>query len=437
MNNYRSISIIPVAAKVFERIICDQAYAFLTNNNILSNRQSGFRCLHSTVTALLEATNDWAYNIDRGNVDSVVFLDLKKAFDTVNHSILLSKLNAYGFGCSTNNWFASYLHNRSQKCFVNNHSSDYCTLLCGIPQGTILGPLLFLIYINDLPNCLEHSKPRMYADNTHLTFASNNVEDMNLYLNQDLAKVNEWLVANKLTLNQSKTEFMLIGSRQRLSTFISAPSLAIEGVPIKQVPLTKSLGVHIDEHLTWSEHIHKLTKKIASGIGALKRVRPFVPATTLRYIYNSLIQPHFDNCSVVWSNFNKTLADKLQKLQNRAARVLTFSSYDTSADPLIRQLGWNKLDNQRKFHKAVMVHKSLHGLAPDYLCSMFTDRSSINSYSLRDTEGKLAIPKPRTDYLKNSFSYSGAVFWNSLPMDLRQANTLPKFRRDYSNLFLD
>ena len=320
---------------------------------------------------------------------------------------------------------------------MNNHLSDFCTLLCGIPQGTILGPLLFLIYINDLPNCLKYSKPRMYADNTHLTFASNNVEDMNLYLNQDLTKVNEWLVANKLTLNQSKTEFMLIGSRQRLSTFISAPSLAIEGVPIKQVPLTKSLGVHIDEHLTWSEHIHKLTKKIASGIGALKRVRPFVPATPLRYIYNSLIQPHFDYCSVVWGNCNKTLADKLQKLQNRAARVLKFSSYDTSADPLIRQLGWNKLDNQRKFHKAVMVHKSLHSLAPDYLCSMFTDRSSITSYSLRDTEGKLAIPKPRTDYLKNSFSYSGAVPWNSLPMDLRQANTLSKCRRGYSNLFLD
>ena len=159
-------------------------------------------------------------------MNSVVFLDLKKAFDTVNHSILLSKLNAYGFGCSTNNWFASYLHDRSQKCFVNNHLSDYCTLLCGIPQGTILGPLLFLIYINDLPNCLEHSKPRMYADDTHLTFASNNVEDMNLYLNQDLAKVSEWLVTNKLTLNQSRTEFMLIGSRQRLSTFISAPSIS-------------------------------------------------------------------------------------------------------------------------------------------------------------------------------------------------------------------
>ena len=277
----------------------------------------------------------------------------------------------------------------------------------------------------------------MYADDTHLTFASNNVEDINLYLNQDLTKVNEWLIANKLTLNQSKTEFMLIGSRQRLSTFISAPSLAIEGVPIKQVPLTKSLGVHIDEHFTWSEHIHKLTKMIASGIRALKRVRPFVPATPLRYIYNSLIQPHFDYCSVVWGNCNKTLADKLQKLQNRAARVLKFSSYDTSADPLIRQLGWNKLDNQRKFHKAVMVHKSLHGLAPDYLCSMFTDRSSITSYSLRDTEGKLAIPKPRTDYLKNSFSYSGAMLWNSLPMDLRQANTLSKCRRGYSNLFLD
>ena len=159
------------------------------DNNLLTSSQSGFRGLHSTVTALLEATNCWAYNIDSGNVNSVVFLDLKKAFDTVDHEVLLSKLHAYGFRGAADNWFESYISDRNQQCSVNGHLSNSRSLICGIPQGTILGPLLFLVYINDLPNCLAHAEPRMYADDTHLTFASNNMKDIELYLNQDLANV--------------------------------------------------------------------------------------------------------------------------------------------------------------------------------------------------------------------------------------------------------
>ena len=441
MNNYRPISIIPIVAKVFERIVYDQAYTFLASNNLLSHCQSGFRSLHSrsTVTALLEATNDWAFNIDRSNVNAIVFLDFKKAFDTVDHEILLSKLKLYGFGASANQWFKSYLSNRRQKCLVNGHLSNSRSLLCGIPQGTILGPLLFLIYINDLPNCLVHSKPRMYADDTHITFSSNNTNDINRCLNEDLENVSEWLIANKLTLNQSKTEFMVIGSRPKLSTLNSPISLEIDGISVEQVPHTKSLGVHIDQNLSWDEHINKLIKKIASGVGALKRIRTFVPATTLQYIFNSLIQPHFDYCCVVWDKCSKTFADKLQKLQNRAARVLTYSCYDASAYPLIHQLGWKKLETQRKIKKAIMVHKSLHDLTPEYLQSMFVYRSSVkvNDYDIRNTEGKLVIPKPRTNYLKDSFSYDGAVLWNSLPVELRQAKSLNVFQTGCSNFFSD
>ena len=147
------------------------------------------------------------------------------------------------------------------------------------------------------------------------------------------------------------------------------------------------------------------------------------------------MQPHFNYCCVVWDNCNKTYADKLQKLQNRTARVLTSSSYDTAADSLLEKLGWRKLDTQRKFEKAVMVYKSLNGLAPDYLRPMFIDRSSVTNYSLRDAEGKLAVPKPRTNYLKNSFSYNGAVLWNSLPTELRKTNNLSEFKSGCSRFF--
>ena len=178
----------------------------------------------------------------------------------------------------------------------------------------------------------------MYADDTHLTLAVNSANSIELNLNNDLPSVSEWLIANKLTLNKSKTEFMLIGSRQRLRSFAHSPSLKIGGAHLSQVPSIKSLGIYIDENLTWNAHIENLSKKIASGIGALKRIRPFFPHRTLRFIYNSLVKPYFDYCHVVWGNCNKTLANKLQKLQNRVARVLTSAAFDTSTEYLFQLL---------------------------------------------------------------------------------------------------
>ena len=188
MNNYRPISVISIIAKVFERIVYDQLYSFLANEEIITNQQSGFRSLHSTVTALLEATDSWALDIDRGNLNAVVFLDLKKAFDTVHHDVLLSKLSLYGMQESAYDWFKSYLNSRTQKCVVNGSLSKVCSLGCGVPQGTILGPLLFLIYIDDLPNCLSFCQPRMYADDTHITYASADLHSMQSSLNRDLSK---------------------------------------------------------------------------------------------------------------------------------------------------------------------------------------------------------------------------------------------------------
>ena len=172
---------------------------------------------------------------------------------------------------------------------------------------------------------------------------------------------------------------------------------------------------------------------LSVDIGAIKRIRPFVPPDTLLYIYRALIQPHFAYCNLVWGNCGKTLSDRLQKLQNRAARLLTSSSYDADAKGLIRQLGWKDLSTQRQIQKALMVYRSLNGLVPEYLSSKFLKRNGTR-YSLRDSENKLVVPLPRTNHLKNSFSYSGAALWNSLPCNLRMVKSLNQFKKQISTV---
>ena len=202
--------------------------------------------------------------------------------------------------------------------------SDFATLECGVLQGTILGPLLFPIYINDLLNCLSFSIPRMYADDTHITYAGSDLHLIQSSLSHDLEKLSKWLVSNRLTLRATKVEFMLICSRQRLSTLSDTLELSIDNIPIEEFPSVKSLGIYIDENLTWHSHIDKLCKKIASAIGAIKRVKPFVPQSTLLNIYNSLTQSHFDYCSLVWGNCGETLSNKLQKLKKPCCKSNNF-----------------------------------------------------------------------------------------------------------------
>ena len=225
----------------------------------------------------------------------------------------------------------------------------------------------------------------------------------------------------------TKTEFLLIGSRQRLITVTVSPTLAMNDFRVTQVATAKSLGVTIDDNLDWGSHMKKIIKKVSFGIGAVKRVRHLVPQATSQLIYQALIHPHFNYCNTVWGNFWIILKNQLQKVQNRAARVLTFSDYDEVAGYLFELLGWKNLARQHEteIEKATMVYKSLHRLAPEYLCSRFAIRER---HITLETENKLCIPLPRTNYHKNSFSYSGAILWNKLPCNVRQAESLTKFK---------
>ena len=428
VNNYRPISIIPAVAKVFERIIYDQFFKYLNDNDLLVNCQSGFRSLHSTLTSLLEASNSWSVNIDNGLINGVICIDLKKAFDTIDHKILLRKLASYGIDHRALKWFDSYLSDRQQKCVVNGELSGARAVTCGVPQGSLIGPLLFLIYINDLPNCLSKALPRMYADDTSISIAASSLPELESALNTELTYLHEWLNVNKLSLNIAKTELMLIGSRQRLSANTTGHSLTeqIKGHEIDRVPHTKSLGVHIDQNLSWSKHVNETAKIVSSGIGALKRLRPFICGDTAILLYRALIEPYFDYCCPVWDGLSNELADKLQKLQNRAIRVITNSDYYSSATALRGELGWDNLCTRRKKQKLKLMFKTLNDQSPEYLKGLFMPFST--DYGLRNSDNKLALPKPRTDFLKRSFCYSGAQLWNSLPSNVRAIRSFTKFK---------
>ncbi|CAB3983987.1 Hypothetical predicted protein [Paramuricea clavata] len=229
--------------------------------------------------------------MDRGLYNLAVFLDLKKAFDTVNHDILLAKLELYGIKNTPLMLLKSFLSDRSQKCQVNGELSTLKYLKYGVPQGSILGPLLFLIYINDLPNCLQHSTARMFADDTNITVSGKSIKEAEVAVNVDLNNIREWLLSNRLSLNLVKTEYLLIGSRHNINTLEEQPRVFIGDEPIKGVQVTKTLGVKIGQFLTWDSHIDQISKKISSGISAMKKIKDFTNSDTLKLSNAAFEQP--------------------------------------------------------------------------------------------------------------------------------------------------
>ena len=303
---------------------------------------------------------------------------------------------------------------------------------CGVPQGSCLGPLLFLVYINDLPKCLKHSHVSMYADDTSIYFASNSISEINEAINADLAALKLWLQGNKLSLNVAKTEAMIIGSRGKLKKLASSdsvkPRFNIENDDIKMAEDTKYLGVKVDQQLKWSSQLASLTSKISRGIGILRYSKRYVPASTVKQMYKSLVEPHFRYCCPVWGNVGETSLTKLQKLQNRAARIVTGSRYDQSALPLIRALGWHTVREILDLETLKMVFKSLNGDAPSYMSDMFTRVSETTSRVLRNSDINLRTPMLRTSAGLGCFSFRGASLWNGLQKELKGAPTLKKFQ---------
>ena len=283
-SNYRHISVLPVVSRLIEKLIYDQLNQYLDKHKYLVSHQSGFRSLHSVVTCLLKGTSDWYIDIDNRKYTAMIFTDLKKEFDTVDHQILLDKMQFYGITGRSRKCFSSYLDNRKQYCRVNGTTSSIENVDIRVPQGSCLGPLLFLLHINDLPFALKKAKATMYADDTAISYSSVKSEELDLVINEELSCIERWLQGNMLSLNVFKTPAMIIGSKPKLRKLknpSTLPSFRAGGEEIDLINETKYLGVMIDNCLTWESHICAAQKNISRAIGLLKYARNFVQTDTL------------------------------------------------------------------------------------------------------------------------------------------------------------
>ena len=342
MTTYRPISILPVVSKVMERIVHKQLYDYLVNNNVLSEAQFGFRPCHSTASALGALTESWLRSIDEGLIIGALFIDLRRAFDTVDSSILLIKLQKLGMSNNALSWFKSYLTNRKQHVVVREANSSTRSINLGVPQGSILGPLLFLIYIDDIIKVLKEGNVIMYADDTTLYVTGSSLNEMQAKLQNDLNSIHKWILDNKLSLNTDKTKFIVVGSKQKINSCNdSTVSITYDGEIIEQCKSIKCLGVMIDQYLHWHEQVNLVCRKVFAGLAMLKRIRPFVENETLKLLYNCLIQSQIDYCCEIWGNIFNIQTERIQ-LQKRAARmILKCSMYTRSKEMFSELIGYH------------------------------------------------------------------------------------------------
>ena len=344
-NHYRPVSLLCILSKVFEKIMYDRLLNFVDKFDLLYAHQYGFRKNRSTYMALLSLVDNLTRALENGEHVVGVYLDFSKAFDTVDHMILLQKLYHYGVRGCAHDWFTSNLSNRSQFVTYNGVKSNLNNVKCGVPQGSILGPLLFLLYINDLSFACKRTFPVLFADDSNLFLSGKNTDQVQQMINDELKDIVIWLRANKLSLNISKTHYMLFSNKK-----IIQPNVTIEinGQPITCVTKTKFLGVIIDNKLTWKEHISYICGKVAKGIWIISKVRKYLNKNTLLDLYNSFIYPYRTYCNQVWGLSCQSYMNALVKLQKRAIRIISGVHPRTHTDPLFTELKLLKCDEINK-----------------------------------------------------------------------------------------
>ena len=333
-NNYRPISLISNLSKIIEKIVYSRLYLFLEQEELLYSRQFGFCSNHSTTDALIDITEKIKEACDNKLYSCGVFLDLQKAFDTVNHNILLQKLTYYGVRGLANNWFRTFISQHVQFTSINKANSDPHLITHGVPQGSVLGSLLFLIFINDLHKAIKNSDVHLFADDTNLLYSNKSLKKINKHINQDLSFLSKLLRSNKISLNTSKTEIIIF--RPKRKTIQKHLNFRISGQQIKTSTHVKYLGIHLDQHLDWNLNMTTLQSKLNRAIGLLSKIRHYIPKFLLRALYFTLFNSHLIYACQVWGQ-DPLYLRRLSILQNKALRIINFKAYDYPTNDLYHE----------------------------------------------------------------------------------------------------
>ena len=432
ITNYRPISILTTFSKIFEKIAAVRLKEFITKNNILHGNQFGFRSGLSTCMALLQLVDELTGSLDDNKISLGVFIDLAKAFDTIDHNILLEKLMNYGIRGVVLNYFKDYLNSRSQYVSINGVNSDSLYVRCGVPQGSILGPILFLLYINDLNTVSSKLKTIMFADDTNLFITGNSIGEIEERMNTELMLVNTWFQANLLSLNVTKTSFMIFSRKKNLTA-----NILINDVQLHRQYETKFLGVILSADLKWQKHIDIIANKTSKNIGIISKVRHLLPENLTRTLYLTLVDPYISYCNLVWSAPHCTgQLDKIFKLQKKYCRLITFSDFTAHSRPLFQRLSILSVYDKYKYQLLIYIYKISHGLISNYYSQgLFTKNTLIHDYDTRQ-KNNLHLPKCRTSLRQQTVIFQGPKFWNMLPSEIRSSPSLGVFKCKLRNLLL-
>ena len=427
-SNYRPISLLSSLSKLLEKIVARQIVGFLTKNKILYGHQYGFRKGHSTIHPVLHFLDKIfnAFTKPDAEYSLGIFCDLKKAFDTVDFEILLSKLDHYGFRGVSQLWFRNYLTERKQYVSINGSNSNLKQMYCGVPQGSVLGPLLFLIFINDLPNSTQLFS-LLFADDTTFQISGSDIEELFAIANFELSKTATWFQANKLTLNVSKTKYILF-RKKNMKVDFSQINLKIGNEYVERIGSdcsTKSfkfVGLHLDEYLEWDQHINKVHGKLASSNYAISAAKNILPLNIRINLYNSIFRSHLEYGILAWGGVPQHKLKGISNVQKKCIRNVVNSSRLSHTDPIFSSLKIMKFNDLFKYNCSIFMHKIAFGKHPASFESMFTPLGATNR------TGNYHIKIYKSTYLDRFPSAFLPKVWNNNSMDIKRCITLSSLK---------
>ena len=430
LKNYRPVANLPFLSKVIEKAIAIQIHKHLSKTGIIDDFQSAYKAGHSCETALLRVFNDIASTIGKGNGNLLVLLDLSAAFDTIDHVILFAILKKYiGFDGTALKLIMSYFSDRTQRVQIDGILSEFASIVCGVPQGSVLGPLKFCLYMLPLSAILRFHKIgyHVYADDTqiYVSFKCDDPSQALGKMNACISDIRRWMILNKLKINDAKTEFIVFRSPM-MKHDLSDLSVNVGGNVIKPSEKVRDLGVILDQTLSFDDHISTICQSAHFHIRNIGRIRNLLLFDACATLIHALIGSRLDYCNSLLYNIADAKVERLQKVQNQAARILTRSPRRDHITPVLKQLHWLKVRERIRYKVLILAHKSFYETAPQYLSALVTRKDYVKNTRSSTDHYLLCTPPLSKDcsntFLERSFLFSAPREWNSLDESIRKSD---------------